>query len=82
MQIKFEIEDPKSKPASNKSSNCMFDVLKTLCPEERKCDFEGLVNILLTEDVFYKSLVDILPQLSNGQRILLSQFLLATGAEN
>ena len=53
-----------------------LDILRTLCPEERKSEYNNLINVLRSKDLFYQSLVNLLPRMSAGQRILISDFLL------
>ncbi len=53
-----------------------LDILRTLCPDERLAEYERLVSVIRSDDGFYQSLVELLPRLSGGQRLLLTNFLL------
>jgi hypothetical protein len=80
VQIKYEKRP--SAPASPAPAPAMssvsseLDILRTVCPDERKADYERLVKLLRSSDVFYQTLVNLLPRLSGGQRILVTDFLL------
>ncbi len=52
-----------------------FDVLKMVCPEDRKEEFSRLVDLLSTTDVFTETLISTLPKLAGGKRILVIDFL-------
>jgi hypothetical protein len=76
-QVRFDI--PAVKPPVTKSTQASalseLDILRSLCPEERKAAYDNLVNLLRSNDLFYLSLIDLLPRLTSGQRCLVISFL-------
>ena len=65
------------KPSASASTTVLseLDILRTLCPEERVESYNRLVNLLRSDDMFYQSLVNLLPRLSSGQRVMVLDFL-------
>jgi hypothetical protein len=72
--VKTSMQTPKETHRSSALSE--LDILRTFCPDDRLSEYERLVSVLRSDDGFYQSLVDILPRLAGGQRILLANFLL------
>jgi hypothetical protein len=76
-QVKFDLEDKSllKERKSPPSALSQLDILKTLCPTDRKECYETLVNLLRSNDPFYQSLIELLPSLTSGQRCMIINFL-------
>jgi hypothetical protein len=66
--------NPATKPSTT-SVLSELDILRTLCPEERAEAYNRLVNLLRSDDMFYQTLINLLPRLSSGQKVIVLDFL-------
>jgi hypothetical protein len=61
---------------SNSSNfNLTLELLTVICPVERKESFLKLVELLTSQDTFIQGLIELLPKLNAGQRMLVISFL-------